>query len=39
METAISNKKIQPKRNHALAVYVGVVTLVTLFYSLSISML
>ena len=39
LDEAISNKKIQPKRNHALAVYVGVVTLVTLFYSLSISMM
>ena len=39
METTI-NKKIQPKqRNHALAIYVGVVTLVTLFYSLSVSVL
>ncbi|MEP2935102.1 MAG: hypothetical protein ABJN85_11645 [Gilvibacter sp.] len=37
LQTPSKGKKVQPQRNFALALYVGVVTMVTLFYSLAVT--
>ncbi len=37
LQTPFKGKKVQPQRNFALALYVGVVTMVTLFYSITVT--